>query len=77
LHSQEPLAVVPVAEEVDGGIPLTFAMAMGVRTGDKELADKLDAVLLRRHDEIAAVLRRTGIPLLPVAARGEEKNAGR
>jgi mxaJ protein len=73
--SREPLVVVPVAEEADDGIPLTFAMGMGVRPSDKQLADALDAVLVKKRAEISAVLRTAGVPLLPLSEPREKKNA--
>jgi mxaJ protein len=75
MKSREPLVVVPVAEEVDDAIPLTFAMGMGVRASDKELADKLDATLVRRRHEIAAILRGAGVPLLPLSTSRETRHA--
>jgi hypothetical protein len=40
---------------------------MGVKRGNKALRDALDAALARRHDEIRAVLRGYGVPLVDAA----------
>jgi mxaJ protein len=68
-----PLVAVPVAEEKDGETPFTFAIAMGVRKKDVELAHTLDEVLEKKHDAIAAILRDAGVPLL--ALRPEDSHA--
>lgn len=60
------LVVVPVAERTDGGVPVAFAMAMGVRKKDAELAKELDAVLARERGAIAHLLEERGVPLLPL-----------
>jgi mxaJ protein len=72
--SKEPLVAVSVREEAEGAIPFTFAIGMGVRKGDRALADELEAALTTRRDAITAVLRRAGVPLLPIiepTERGE------
>jgi len=65
-NSPEPLIVVPLAEETDGALPLAFAIGMAVRKDDKILADRLDAALVKKRVQIAAVLRDAGVPLLPI-----------
>jgi mxaJ protein len=57
------LVVTPIAEESDDGIPFAFNMAMGVRRQDKELAEQLDGILVKKKDAIDTVLRRAGVPL--------------
>ena len=41
-----------------------FAIAMGVRRGDTALRDRLDALLVRRHDDIARILADYAVPVL-------------
>jgi quinoprotein dehydrogenase-associated probable ABC transporter substrate-binding protein len=41
-----------------------FAIAMGVRRGDKALRDRLDEVLVRRHADIARILADYAVPVL-------------
>lgn len=66
-----PLALVPVAPQVDHGIlPMSFAIAMGVRRGDAAWRDRVQQAIDRRRPEIDAVLRRYGVPLLPLAPAG-------
>jgi quinoprotein dehydrogenase-associated probable ABC transporter substrate-binding protein len=62
-RSDVPLAVVPVAEEQDGGEPIAFSIAMGVRRGDDALRARLDAAIARQRPRIDEVLRRHGVPL--------------
>ena len=57
------LRATPVREPRDGpGVPFEFSIAMGVRKADTALARRVDAVLVRRHDEIARVLEAYGVP---------------
>lgn len=42
--------------------PFTFAIAMGVRRGDTALRDRLDELLVRRRDDIRAILAEYGVP---------------
>jgi quinoprotein dehydrogenase-associated probable ABC transporter substrate-binding protein len=44
-----------------------FAIAMGVRRGDTALRDRLDALLVRRHADIARILADYGVPVLEAA----------
>jgi quinoprotein dehydrogenase-associated probable ABC transporter substrate-binding protein len=44
-----------------------FAIAMGVRRGDKALRDRLDALLVRRHEDIARILADYAVPVLEAA----------
>ncbi|HEX8106602.1 MAG TPA: substrate-binding domain-containing protein [Kofleriaceae bacterium] len=65
-----PLEIVPIDDPSDRGARFAFDISMGVRKGDKELKEQLEAALARRHDEIEHVLADFGVPLLPAA---EEK----
>jgi quinoprotein dehydrogenase-associated probable ABC transporter substrate-binding protein len=65
--SREPVAldVVPVSPPLDPpALPFTFAIAMGVRRGDRALRDTLNAILTRRGASIDSLLAAYGVPLL-------------
>ena len=63
-QSAVPLAITPVATPTAGyGIPFSYDIAIGVRRGDRVLADKLSGVLVRRHAEIERILRDYGVPM--------------
>jgi quinoprotein dehydrogenase-associated probable ABC transporter substrate-binding protein len=58
-----PLALTPVSPRVDPPrLPLTFAIAMGVRPGNVALRDSLQRVLDRRRLEIRRILDDYGVP---------------
>jgi mxaJ protein len=61
-----PLAVAPVAPQIDGPmmLPMAFDISMGVRSEDKALKGELDGALQRRRAEIGAILARYGVPRL-------------
>lgn len=63
-HNDTPLAVVPLPESGNPMLPFRFAIAMGVRPGDRKLRDKLDMLLTQKQPEIDALLREYGIPLV-------------
>jgi mxaJ protein len=42
--------------------PFSFAIAMGVRRGDRALRDRLDDFLVRRQEDIARILDAYGVP---------------
>jgi mxaJ protein len=64
-RSGEPLVLRPMTDTADfAPLPFEFSISMGVRRGDTALRDELDAVLLRRQDEIRALLARYGVPLV-------------
>jgi mxaJ protein len=44
------------------GLPFTFGIALGVRRGNTELRDRLDAVLQRRKADIDKILDDYGVP---------------
>jgi ABC-type amino acid transport substrate-binding protein len=63
-----PLEVVPVTPQVDeSGMPFAFDICVGVRKGDKELKEKLDAALARNRQQIDKVLDEFGMPRVPPA----------
>jgi quinoprotein dehydrogenase-associated probable ABC transporter substrate-binding protein len=43
-------------------VPFAFSISMGVRKGDTELRERLDAVIARRRTEIDAILADYGVP---------------
>jgi ABC-type amino acid transport substrate-binding protein len=64
-----PLRVVAVTPAVDrSGVPLSFAIAVGVRKGDERLRLVLDRVLQRRQHEIQRLLDEYGVPRPAMAA---------
>ena len=62
------LSVVPVAPAIDpSGVPLTFAIAIGVRKGDERLRLALDRVIQRHRQEIRRILDEYGVPRVATA----------
>jgi mxaJ protein len=55
------LRLVPTPPK-DGELPLTFAIGMGVRRGDRALLERLNAFIARRQPAIDALLTRYGVP---------------
>jgi quinoprotein dehydrogenase-associated probable ABC transporter substrate-binding protein len=63
------LEVTPVSPQIDlPYLPFVFDISMGVRRGDNALRDKLNAIIVRRKNEIDRVLDEYGVPRV--------KNAG-
>jgi mxaJ protein len=59
------LRVTPVPpRDAAPGLPMTFAIAMGVRRGDTARRDELQRVLDRRTAEIRGILARYDVPLV-------------
>ena len=54
----------PVAHQ-----PMAFGVAMGVRRGDRALRQEVEAILDRRHGEVAAILASYGVPTVARAPR--------
>jgi mxaJ protein len=68
-RSRVPLEVTPVSPRVDPPrLPLTFAIAMGVRQGNVALRDSLQLVLDRRGAEIGRILDDYGVPRVDAPA---------
>jgi mxaJ protein len=58
-----PLEVVPVSPSVDGPfLPMVYDISLGVRRGDHELLNKLEAAMERRRDEVRRILAEYGVP---------------
>ena len=72
-ESRVPLEVTPLSPDIEPGARMAFGIAMGVRRADRALRDSLDAILVRRHAEIEAILERYGVPRLPIVARGRSE----
>jgi quinoprotein dehydrogenase-associated probable ABC transporter substrate-binding protein len=58
----EALRVVPLASEP--GVKFDYAIAMGVRFGEKAWKGRIEELIVRNRTEIAAILRDYGVPLL-------------
>ena len=65
--SDAPIELVPLEDEP--GVPLSFAISMGVAKGNDELKGRLEAAIDRRQAEILAILGEYGVPLVPAAGR--------
>jgi mxaJ protein len=62
-RASPPLTVTPLPA-VDGGLPLRFSIALGVRKGDTALRSRLDAALAHLQPQVRALLGRYDVPLL-------------
>ena len=58
-----PLTLVPLKDE-PGAARMDYHIAMGVRGNEPEWRRRINAVILKRQDEITAILRDYGVPLL-------------
>jgi len=54
-------------------VPMHYEVAMGVRKDDVELQAELDRVIAEKRDEIEAILKNEGIPLLPITTQHSRK----
>jgi mxaJ protein len=61
VHSAE-LLLAPMKSEP--GIPFEFAVAMGVRYGEPEWKQQIEGLIARHGEEIQAILREYGVPLV-------------
>jgi mxaJ protein len=76
--SPVPLVVTPVRPAVDGdGLPFTFGISLGVRRGNAELRDRLDAILKKRKADIDRILDDYGVPRVARPQGGTPKKEGR
>jgi mxaJ protein len=68
--SPVPLSIVPIAAASEaGGLKFAFDVGMGVRRGDDQLRRRLDDVIRTHRPQIAAILRRYGVPLVSPPTR--------
>jgi quinoprotein dehydrogenase-associated probable ABC transporter substrate-binding protein len=58
-----PLTMVPLKDE-PGAPRMEYHIAMGVRGNEPEWRRRINAAILKRQDEITAILRDYGVPLL-------------
>jgi mxaJ protein len=65
-RSAVPLRVEPVTPAIDAGVlPMTYDIAMGIRSGNPQLAERINSLLHNEQPAIAAILREYHVPLLP------------
>ncbi len=65
-----PLALTPVMPQQDGpALPQTFSISLAVRRGDAARKELLDRFLVRRHDEIEALLDEFHVPRVAAMPR--------
>jgi len=68
------LALVPVSPSVDlPFLPMVFDIAMGVRRGEETFRDEIDAVLVRRREDVDAILREYGVPSVGAKRAGHAR----
>ncbi len=61
------LRIVPVSPQFEPPfLPMVFSIAIGLRHGDRDFERLLDRALVSRWDDIQAVLKDYGVPLLPL-----------
>lgn len=69
-ESKTPLTMVLIednAKRADGSkIPMQYEVVMGVRRGDEALKSALDKAIASSQQELEAVLKKAGVPLLPI-----------
>jgi quinoprotein dehydrogenase-associated probable ABC transporter substrate-binding protein len=75
--SAVPLAVAPVRPAVDdSGLPFAFGIALGVRRGNAEFRDRLDAILKKRKADIDRILDGYGVPRVVKPQGAPKKGEG-
>jgi mxaJ protein len=57
-----PFRIVPVRPLIDGGLPMAFDIAVGVRPDEVAFRDEIDRAVQRRRAEIDTVLAAYGMP---------------
>lgn len=60
------LVVIPMTSEP--GVRFDYAMAMGVRYGEREWKQQIESLIEKKRAEIDAILREYGVPLLELPA---------
>jgi mxaJ protein len=63
---REPLEIVPVSPQIDGGLPQVFDLSMAVRPNDAARLAVLNRFLERRHANIIRILDTYHVPRLPL-----------
>lgn len=69
------LKATPLLKE-QGPPRLVFRITMGVRAGEDEWKRELNSLIRRNQDEIDAILRDAGVPILDDFGKGEKPAAG-
>jgi mxaJ protein len=73
----EPLDIVPVSPQIDGGLPQAFDLSMAVRRADTSRLAQLDRFLVRRRDDINRILDSYHVPhTRPVDAPQGKREVG-
>lgn len=67
-RSPRPLRLQAMAAPPGLAQPFSFAIAMGVRRGDRALRDRLDDFIVRRQPDLDRILAEYGVPRAPEAA---------
>jgi mxaJ protein len=58
-----PLRIEPVSPQIDlPYLPFVYDISMGVRRGEDELKNRLDEIIVRKHDEIEKILDDYKVP---------------
>jgi quinoprotein dehydrogenase-associated probable ABC transporter substrate-binding protein len=73
-QAKDALRVVPLASAP--GVQFDFAMAMGVRFGEKAWKQQIEELIARNQEQIAAILRDYGVPLLAEPGTATTEPAG-
>jgi mxaJ protein len=72
-QQEVPLRITPVQPQIDlPFLPFVYDISMGVRREDAALQERLNDVLVRRADDIDAILRRYGVPVLGLTRQSGE-----
>jgi mxaJ protein len=61
-----PLEIVPVAPQVDQGLPMTYQICVGVKRSEGALREQINQILVRRQADIQKILNDYDIPQLPL-----------
>ena len=72
------VALTPVTPERDAGaLRFAFSIAMATRKDDAALRDEIDAVLVRRKDDVDRILEEFGVPRLPIPEQPPKEHDGK
>lgn len=64
-HGDVAMEVVPVSPQFEPpGLPMVFSISIGLRHGDRDLSRLLNRAVVKRWDDIRAVLEHYGVPLM-------------
>jgi len=76
-RSRVPLRLDAVTPANDSRWPMSFDISMGVRRADRQLLDRINAILESERPAIEAILERYHVPLEPVGAPVADNLANR